>query len=624
MGEVEKPSASWQERYASKIKTASAAVKSIQPGAKVYVGSACATPLALTSALESLLPWPADVEFIHFLTTGMIKPDEAGKVATRYRHRCFFVGMDMVQLVNDGRAEYVPISLAQATNLIKNNRIPIDVALVQVSPPDEAGFVSLGVSVDINSTVLKHARTIIAEVNPSMPRTMGDTFFPVERIAILVPVDTPVIEYVHAPIDEVAEQIAKYVAEIIEDGATLQVGLGRIPNEAVKYLKSRKGLGIHSDVITDAVLDLVEEKVVTGASKSDRQHRIVTSFCLGTSRLYEKVNNNPLFCFEPIEQVADIKTIARQNKMVSLTQAFSIDLTGQVCADQFNGSFYGGAAVQQEFLRGAALSSGGKPIVCLRATTEDGLESRIRPLLPAGEGTTIARLDVHYVITEFGIAYLFGKSVRERAIALIELAHPKFRPQLLEEAKKLGYVHPEQKVENLRCYLVEEERHLTLKNGRGVAIRPARAGDVDGLKHIFHHMSKQDVYKRFFRHLSQLSFREMQSLCSVNFDTEVAFVAVTGQREAEEVVGTGCYFLNPSTNLAEVAYMIVSDWQGTGLGSALQRRLMEFGKKRGLRGFTAHVLRENLQMLELAKRMEGRVSSHFEEDSYEITVLFDV
>lgn len=613
----------WKEKYADKIKTASGAVASITSGSRVFVGTGCATPTTLLDALETRMPWPADVELVHFLTTGMERRDESGKAMTRYRHRTFFVGSDVRELVADGRAEYVPISLPQATQLIRNRRLPIDVALIQVSEPDSSGYVSLGVSVDITSSVLRHAKVIIAEVNPAMPRTMGDSFFPVERIATLVPVEKPVTEFVHAPVDEIAKQIARYVAQIIEDGSTLQIGLGRIPNEAMKYLADRRNLGIHSDVITDAVLDLLESGAITGAAKTDRENRIVTSFCLGTKRLYDAVHNNPLFCFEPIERVADLKVIARQNKMVSLTQAFSLDLTGQVCADQFNGEFYGGAAAQPEFLRGAAMSAGGKPIVCLRAATEDGMESRIRPLLPAGEGTTIARLDVHYVVTEFGIAYLFGKTVRERAIALIEIAAPQFRPWLLAEAKKLGYVHPEQNVQNDRCYLVEEERVVKLKNGREVQIRPARAGDVNGLKHIFHKMSKQDVYKRFFRQVNQLSFREMQALCSVNFDSDVAFVAVVGEREAEEVIGTGCYFLNPTTNIGEVAYMIVSEWQGTGLGSALQKRLMEFAKKRGVLGFAAHILRENYQMIELAKRMGSGVSMHMEEDAYEVTVLFD-
>ena len=559
------------------------------------------------------------MELFHFLTTGML-PRVDGRPRTQYRHRTFFVGTDMRELVTTGAAEYVPVSLAQLPTLIANGRIKADVALIQVSPPDEFGYVSLGVSVDVVMTAVRHARRVIAEVNPNMPRTYGETFIHIDSIDRLVPVADPVVEFRHPPGDEIAQRIARYIAEIIEDGATLQVGLGRIPNEALKYLTNRRDLGIHSDVITDSILDLIEAGVVTGARKSIHPDRIVTSYCIGTRRLYDYVNANPLFSFLPIEQVADADVIRRNTKMVSLTQAFAIDLTGQMCADQFEGQFYSGVSTQPEFLRGASLSPGGKPIVCLRSTTEDGAESCIRPLLRAGEGVTVARADVHYVITEFGIAYLFGKSVRERTIALIEIAHPNFRAWLLEEAKKLGYALPEQELKNQRPYLVEEERVVKLKDNRQVLLRPARAGDAMSMKEIFYRMSQEDVYTRFFRRLNAPSFNEAQRLCSVNFETEVAFVAVTGPREGEEIVGSCCYFLNPTTNLAEVAYMIVPEWQGTGLGRAFQQRMMEFARKRGVRGFVAEVLAENSKMIALAKRACDKVSIHRDGETVEIVM----
>ena len=492
-----------------------------------------------------------------------------------------------------------------------------------MSPPDAFGYVSLGVSVDVVMVAVRHAKMVIAEVNPNMPRTMGESFIHISAIHKLVPVDEPLAEFTHAPLDEIAQQIARYVAETIEDGSTLQIGLGRIPNEALKYLTNRRDLGVHSDVITDSLLDLIESGAVTGAKKSLYPHSIVTSYCIGTKRLYDTVNNNPLFKFLPIEQVADAGVVRRNNKMVSLTQAFSIDLTGQVCTDQFGGQFYGGVSTQPEFLRGASLAQNGKPIVCLRSTTPDESESCIRPLLPAGEGVTVARSDVHYVITEFGIAYLFGKSVRERAIALIEIAHPKFRGELLEEAKKLGLALKEQQLDTQRPYLVEEERTVVLKGGRQVLIRPARASDVGGTKEIFYQMSQQDVYTRFFRRVNALTFKEAQRLCNVNFDTEVAFVAVTGSRENETIVGSCCYFLNPSTNLAEVAFMIIPEWQATGLGGAFQTRMMEYAKKKGVRGFVADILSENTKMIKLAKRACDNVTVHKDGETVEIVMMFE-
>lgn len=606
----------------AKYVTALEAVKTIKPGSKVFVGTACATPRSLVHALEGLANPPADVELFHFLTTGML-PTINGVPHSKFRQRCFFVGSDMTELVNTGRAEYVPLSLTQIPPLIHNGRMRTDVALIQVSPPDRQGYVSLGVSVDITMTVVRRASRVIAEVNPAMPRTPGDSFIHESMIDLFVAVDTPVIEYQHAPSDEIASTIARYVAEIIEDGATLQVGLGRIPNEALKFLKKRIDLGIHSDVITDSIIELIELGVITGRKKTQHPEKIVASFCLGSRRLYDLIDGNPMFQFRPIEFVANVESIARNKRMVSLTQAFAIDLTGQICTDQFQGRFYSGIACQPEFMRGAALSAGGKPIVCLFSTTDDGKESRIRSILQAGEGVTIPRSDVHYVVTEYGIAYLYGKSISERAIAMIEVAHPDFREQLLAEAKQLRFLHTEQKMASSKPYLVEEERLVSLKEGKEVLLRPAKAGDVMAMKEIFHRMSEEDVYTRFFQRLDGLSFHDAQRLCNVNFDTDVAFMATVGSRESEEIVGSACYFLNASTNIAEVAYLIIPAWQSTGLGGALQQRLMEYAKKKGVRGFLAEVLQGNTKMVSLAKRACDNV--HVSKDSgvLEIEMIFD-
>jgi acyl-CoA hydrolase/RimJ/RimL family protein N-acetyltransferase len=602
-----------------KLLSADRAVEIVKPGNRVFIGTACATPLTLVEALERRKPTPPDVELFHFLTSGL-QPLWVERPSA-YRHRCFFVGSDVRALVHNGQAEYVPISLTQIPHLMANGRLRADVAFVQVSPPDAHGFVSLGISVDITSSVLRHARTIIAEVNPLMPRTLGDTFLHVDQIDHFVRVERPLIEYAHQPADAVAERIARYVAEIIEDGATLHVDLGRIPNETLKHLHHRRDLGIHSNVITDPVLDLIEQGVITGRRKTLHPGKIVTSFSIGSSRLYEFLHDNPLFEFMPIEYVADPAVVAQNHKMASLTQALVIDLTGQVCADQFHGEYYSGVSTQPDFHHGAARSPGGKPIVCLQSTTDDGKESLIRPSLLAGEGVTLARSDVHYVVTEFGIAYLFGKSMRERAMALIEIAHPDFREGLLDEAKRQSLVPAAHRLGGGRDYLVEEERVVALKSGHQVMLRPARGSDVQSMQVMFHRMSAEDAYMRFFRRVAALTYDEAQRLCNVDFDKDVAFVAVTGPRENEDVVGTGAYFLNPSTNLAEVAYMIVPEWQGSGLGGALQQRLKEFAVDRGVRGFVAEVLQTNAAMLNLAKRL-GKIEIKTEDGAYHVTSVF--
>ena len=605
-----------------KLVSAERALAAIRAGSRVYIGTGCAAPRSLLARLEAMGPGPADLEFVSFLTTAAL-PQVEGSPRTRYRHRAFFVGSEVRGLAGSGQLDYVPISLEEIPRLLTSGRLPIDVALLQVSPPDARGFVSLGVSVDLAPAILSVARTVIAEINPAMPRTYGESFVHLSRFDALVRVDSPVAEYVHPEIGEIAERVARYIASIIEDGSTLQIGLGRVPNEALRHLRDRRDLGIHSDVITDGLVDLVEAGVVTGRCKTSYRDRIVASYCLGTRRLYDFVDNNPGVQLLPIDQVCHPGEVASQSRMVSITQAFAIDLTGQVCADQFEGEFYGGVSTQIGFIRGAGHSPGGKPIVCLSSTTDDGA-SRIKPMLEAGDGVGIARSDVHYVITEYGIAYLFGKSIRERALALIELAHPRWREMLLTAAKQRGYVRSEQYLASQAAYPVLEERIVTLKKGVKIMIRPARAGDAGALEALFHRLSPDDVYTRFFRRVRSLTYRELQTLCNVNHETEVAFLAVTGPRESEEVVGSACYFLSPTTNLAEVAFMISPEWQGGGVGTALQTRLVEYAISRGVRGFVAEILPRNASMLRLIARAPGTVTTSRDEDAVHVTVVFPV
>ena len=612
----------WQEQVGDKLVDAAKAVEIVESGDRVFLGTACATPRILIQALEKRCWAVPDVQLVHFLTDGAIIFED-DQPQTSFKHRVFFVGADSRQAVKLNQADYVPLSLAQLSSLVKNHQLIIDVAFVQVSPPDKHGFVSLGVSVDIMRQIVRQADKVVAEVNPQMPRTLGDTFVHIDQIDHLVEVDGSVIEYLHPPADEVAEQIARYVARIIDDGATLQIGLGRIPNEMLKYLSGRKDLGIHSDVITEPVLDLIESGVITGNEKTIHQGQVVASYCMGTKRLYRYIDQNPKFAFFPIDYICDPSILAQNTKLTSVTQAFAIDITGQICADQFEGEFYGGVSTQPDFMRAAAASPGGKSIICLRSTTDDGTTSRIRPLLLEGEGVTIARSDVHYVTTEYGMAYLFGKTIRERALSLIEIAHPSFRPWLLEEAKRLKYVRDDQTLHSKRAYPEEEEREVSLKNKLEVLLRPARATDAGGLQDIFYNSSPEDIYTRFFNRLRSLSVDKAEHLCNVDYENEMAFVAVAGNREEERVVGTACYFVEPATNLAEVAYMIRPEWQGTGLGSALHQRMTEYAKSKGVAGFTADVLSANSKMLAVfQKGNKVTLKQHLGMEAYEVKMLF--
>lgn len=614
--------------FSDKITTPEEAVRRIKPGDRVFLGTGCATPRVLALALENSDRVLHDVEVFHFLVNGAI-PIRDGIPSSRFFHKAFFVDSDMRELIKQGKGDYIPISIASVPRIIENGGLAVDAALVQVSMPDRHGFVSVGVSADITHSMIHHARTVIAEINPQMPRTCGDTYVSMDRIHKAVVVDEPVIEYLHPRIDDaVAEQIARNIARIIENGSTLQVGLGRIPNEMPQYLDGRRDIGIHTDVICDSLVDLMEKGIVTGRKKTIHRGQVVTSYCLGTRRLYDLVDDNPRFAFHPIEYVCDPSVIGRNPKMVSVTQAWAVDLMGQVCSDQFHGELYSGVSTQPNFMRGAALSPGGKPIICIASTTEEGDESRIRPLLREGEGVTIPRSDVHYIVTEYGTAYLYGKSIREKALALIEIAHPDFRGRLLDEAKRLGYVRKDQ---HLKClsdgsvmcrYPVEEEREFTLKNGERICIRPSRASDVRGLQEIFYRLPPEDVYTRFFTGLKSLSVSQAEHLCNVDYDKEMAFVVTHGRRESEKLVGSAFYAVDLSNNTADVAYMILHEWQGMGLGTLLQERMTEYARSKGIRGFTADILAENRSMVKLAGKC-GKVEMKLVDGSYEVWMRFD-
>jgi acyl-CoA hydrolase/RimJ/RimL family protein N-acetyltransferase len=589
------------------VTSAAEAVATIRPGDRVFVGTACATPRTLVDALERLEKPPAGVVLTHFLT------DNVGGGDTRYRHRVFYVGRDLRGMRAPERLEYLPLSLADVPALLASGRMPVDVALIQVAPPDADGMCSLGISVDVTRAAVFAARRVIAEVNPAMPRTRGDSRIPIDRIDRLVAVDRPLAEYVHEPADDVADEIARYVARLIDDRSTLQVGVGRVASQMLAHLTDRRELAVHSDVITEPLVQLVEDGVITG--------RVVTSWAVGTRRLYDLVDDDERFAFHPIEYVCDPAVIAAQPRMVSVTQAFGIDLGGQVCTEWLDGELYGGVSASPAFHRGALFSPGGKAIVCLASRTPAGAPA-IRPQLAAGEAVAIARGEVHWVVTEYGMAHLFGRSLSERAVDLIEIAHPDDRAELLAAAIELGLVGRRQRLRRRAGYPVAEERDVRLRDGREVLIRPTRTGDFRALQDLFYRMPADDVQTRFFQALTALTDVAAQNLCSVDYQDEMAFAAVTGPPEHERVVATGCYFFAGSRGLAEVAYMVDPDWQGVGLASTLHARLVEYARKRALRGFVAEVLVHNDAMVTVFRRGDHDTSITTSEGIIKVRMVF--
>jgi acyl-CoA hydrolase/RimJ/RimL family protein N-acetyltransferase len=599
------------------IKAAAAIAPAIRSGARIFIGTGCGEPRTLVRALDVLRPAPKDLELVSIFPTGRFDPSATGP--RRHRNRAFIAGHPAG--AGGAPIDYVPIGLDEVPWLLAQGRLPVDVAMVQASPPDAHGYLSLGISVDLAPAALLAAKRVIALVNPAMPRSHGDSLIHRDRIDTLIEAEEPLGEYHEPTGSEPAVHIAAYIANIIEDGSCLHIGLGDAPNRVLRLLGDRRDLGIHTDLLTDGVIELIRCNAVTGRQKGWLRERIVASYCLGTRRLYDLIDDNPLFHFLPIEQVCAPDNLARLARLVSITQAHAIDLGGQVSVDHLTGAAEGGLATQAAFLKAAARSAGGKPIICLPSTWPDGT-SRICPALAQAQAVGIPRADVHYVVTEYGIAYLFGRSATDRALALIGVAHPDHRADLLAAAKRLGFVAPSQTWAPAGDYAVQAERMLRLKNGKDVRLRPARPTDAAALRGLFHQLSADDVYMRFFQRMNTLPDATLQSLCNVNDESDVAYVATTGPRENEVVVGSGCYFLNPANGLAEVAYMVVPDWQGAGLGSALQQRLREHAQGHGVKGFVAEVLPGNARMLRLAEAVGGRQELVRDEDGVKVTHWF--
>jgi 4-hydroxybutyrate CoA-transferase len=426
----------WLELYRRRVTTADEAVKAIRSGDHVWIHSGCSNPEELLSAMVARAGELEGVEVSHILTLGTadyVKPEYAGS----FRHRALFTGPNVRDAVNEGRADFVPVHLHQIPRLIHEGILQVDVALIHISPPDEHGFCSYGVEVGCTKAAAERAKTVIALVNKRMPRALGDAFINVSKLTHVVEVDRdPLVISMSTPLTETAKAIGQNVAALIEDGATLQMGIGEIPDGVLLHLKDKRNLGIHTELFSDGLVDLVESGVVTNEEKTLHRGKTVASFGLGGRRTFEFIDNNPFVEFHPTDYVNDPYVISQNEKMVAINSALSVDITGQVCADSLGSAIYSGFGGQVDFIRGAARSKGGKPIIAMPSVACRGTVSRVCDVLAEGSGVVTTRADVHYVVTEHGVASLFGKSLRERAAELIAVAHPDFRADLRSAARR--------------------------------------------------------------------------------------------------------------------------------------------------------------------------------------------
>ncbi len=600
----------WKQHYQSEILTAEEAVKRIRPGQRVFIGTACGEPLELVQALAKRAFDLPDTEIVHLLTFGEA-PYAHRELAQYFRVNSFFIGENVRGIIQEGLGDYTPIFLSDIPRLFNSGRLPLDVALIHVSPPDKNGMCSLGVSVDIVKSAADNASLVIAQVNPNMPRTLGDTLIDALEIDILVPSEAPILEVPPAEVTDVTRQIAEYVAALVDDGATLELGIGKIPHSMLAFLKHKKDLGIHTEMVTDDIIPLIKEGVVTGARKSLDRGKIVASFCLGTKKLYDYVNNNPLFSFRPTEYVNDPNVISQQYKMTAINTALEIDLTGQVCSDSIGDKFYSGVGGAVDFNRGAAHAKDGKAIIALPSTAKGGAVSRLVTRLAPGAGVVTTRADVHYIVTEFGAAYLHGKSVAERALALISIAHPKFRADLLREAIEARYISAELADKEGKILVGPKELRTTylLNDGTLLNFRPIHPTDEPRMRDLFYKLSEATIYYRFMGYQKIVPRRQIQDFVYIDHRNDVTIVGTLPEASGEEIMAIGSYYLDPKTNLAEVAFVVSDKWQNKGIGTFLLKHLMRIARRNGIRGFTAEVLMENKPMQAVINKSNTKVKS---------------
>ena len=613
----------------------------IRPGNRIFVGTGCGEPQHLVrSLLEFVKERPKaflDAELINIVTLG-VAPYTDEKFQSNFRLNSFFIGDHTRNAVNRGEADYTPIFLSNLPQLIRSERIPLDVALIQTTLPDKDGRLNLGVSVDIVRTAVEKAGIVIAQPNSHMPAINGDGWIRMDDVDYLIPWDEPLLEYIEDVPGEIAQRIGKYVARIVEDGSTIQVGYGSIPNAIVSSLKKKKHLGVHSELLSDGIAGLIRDGVVDNSNKSINPGKTIATFCMGHRSTYDFLRNNESIEFRTIDYTNNPLIIAQNSKMIAINSALEIDLTGQATAESLGHSFYSGIGGQADFMRGTAIAPGGKTVLALPSTAlvtsadssddeasqKGGRVSRIVPFLGEGAGVTLTRGDIHYVVTEYGIAYLHGKSIRERAMALIAIAHPLFRLWLIEEAKRMHLIYPDQAfIPGVQGEYPEElEAWKTTRTGLGILLRPVKISDEPLLKDFFYSLSDESMYQRFISARRDIPHQELQKFAAVDYFQKMVLVATVEEDGIESICGLGQYGINSDMFTADVALVVRDDCQNHGIGGELLAYLTYLAKRQGLLGFTAEVLAGNDPVFHLFKKMGFAVSKRRDSGVYELVAMF--
>ncbi len=613
--------------YPSKFSNEDNIFKHIHPGDRIFIATGCGEPQYLVGALIQFVEnHPKaffDTEVIHVWTLGLA-PYTDKKFKQNFRHNSFFIGNNTRESVNQGLADYTPIFLSQVPDLLKRKVVPVDVALIQTSLPDAHGFMSLGLSVDITKAATENARLVVAQTNIEMPRTHGDTFIHINDVDFVIRHDEPLLEYEPQVSDEIAQKIGKFVARFIEDGDTIQVGYGSLPNAILANLRGKKHLGVHTELISDGIVDLIKEGVIDNSLKNLNPGKAIASFCMGKKATYEYIHDNPSIEFKPIDYTNNPLVIASNHNMTAINTALAVDLTGQSTAESLDRVFFSGVGGQADFMRGAVLSPGGKTILAIQSTADNEKVSRIVPFLHEGAGVTLTRGDIQYLVTEYGIAYLHGKNVRERAMDIISIAHPKFRPWLIEESKKNNLIYRDQAfIPGKRGEYPESlETHRTTESELRLLMRPVKINDEPLLKDFFYSLSDQSTYRRFMSVRRDMPHERLQEFVVIDYSKEMVILAIREDPEREEIVGVGQYGIQEDRHVAEVAFVVKDSYQNQGVGTELLEYLTVLAKKQGLFGFTAEVLPDNTAMLHLFESQGFDVEKRTSSDVVDLKMAF--
>jgi len=614
----------WADSYVEKRCTADEAIRRIKPGQRVFISSSCGEPQHLVKALSRLSSKFTDLEIVRLLSLESTPITLiANKSHSRqFNIRSFYLGSAQPRQLKKNARFLTPINLSQIPRLFKTRRLPINAALIQVSPPDDFGWMSLGVSVDITKSAAESADMVIAQINPCMPRVLGRSFIHVNDVHYLVEHEEAILTKDEMPDLETANTIAKHISKLIKDGSTIQTSLGATTNATLLCLSDKNDLGVHTHYLTDGIMRLVSMGVVTNKKKGFNNDKLVASSAVGSSLFYEYINDNPSIEFHPSDYINDPGIIARHNAMVSMNTAMAIDLTGQIAADALLQNNFSGVNGMMDFIKGASMARDGKSIIMLTATSDHGKISRIVPFLD-NTAVVVPRGEVQYVVTEYGIVNLFGKNIQERALALISIAHPDFRNELFEKARDLDYIDINRKLKDAikGVYPLRLEETVQV-NDQTITLRPAKPVDERGVQEHYYTMNRKDVISRFFHEKTSFVRDQIDTTFEIDYVNDLTIVAVVGELGFEKIIAVGEYLCNPVVNMAEIAFSVSTEWQGAGLAQLLQRKLAEAAQSNGINGLIAYTSPQNKGMIRLFKKLPFQVNSEYEDDMLILSCLF--